>query len=379
MLRISSAFDAGNIRCLKLDDASDIVCEIEKDSNSDFYQWFYFRLSGAAGQNCTVRITNAAGAAYPNGWENYNTVASYDREHWFRVPTRYENGELIFSLQPEQDSVYFAYFAPYSMERHADLIAACQSSDRVSAEVIGQSLDGQDIDLLKISDPETPGADKLKLWVLARQHPGESMTEFWIEGFLDRLLDEDDPVAREILKRADFYVIPNMNPDGSRRGNLRVNAAGANLNREWENPTLERSPEVFYARRKMMEVGVDFSFDIHGDEGLPYNFIAGTHGIPSFDERLLNLLETFKEDYERANPDFQRVYGYPQNRPQQGNLTMCSNNTAETHNCLAMTLEMPFKDNADAPNELEGWSPSRSQALGYAAMDPIWRILDKLR
>ena len=41
-----------------------------------------------------------------------------------------------------------------------------------------------------------------------------------------------------------------MNPDGSVLGNLRTNAAGANLNREWENPTLERSPEVFSVREK---------------------------------------------------------------------------------------------------------------------------------
>ena len=38
--------------------------------------------------------------------------------------------------------------------------------------------------------------------------------------------------------------IPNMNPDGSYRGHLRTNASGANLNREWKEPTLEKSPEV---------------------------------------------------------------------------------------------------------------------------------------
>ena len=27
--------------------------------------------------------------------------------------------------------------------------------------------------------------------------------------------------------------MPNMNPDGTRRGNLRANALGVNLNREW--------------------------------------------------------------------------------------------------------------------------------------------------
>lgn len=38
--------------------------------------------------------------------------------------------------------------------------------------------------------------------------------------------------------------MPNVNPDGSIRGHLRTNAVGANLNREWKEPTPERSPEV---------------------------------------------------------------------------------------------------------------------------------------
>jgi murein tripeptide amidase MpaA len=42
-----------------------------------------------------------------------------------------------------------------------------------------------------------------------------------------------------------------MNPDGSWRGHLRTNAAGANLNREWAAPSAERSPEVLLVRNKM--------------------------------------------------------------------------------------------------------------------------------
>ncbi len=45
--------------------------------------------------------------------------------------------------------------------------------------------------------------------------------------------------------------VPNMNPDGSWRGHLRTNAAGANLNREWAAPSAERSPEVLLVRNKM--------------------------------------------------------------------------------------------------------------------------------
>src|SRR5690606_23531050 len=109
-----------------------------------------------------------------------------------------------------------------------------------------------------------------KIWVIGRQHPGETMAEWLIEGMLERLLDRNDPVARTLLEKASFHVVPNMNPDGSRRGHLRTNAAGTNLNRAWAAPSMEKSPEVFLIRERMQSRGVDFSLDVHGDEELPY-------------------------------------------------------------------------------------------------------------
>ena len=67
-----------------------------------------------------------------------------------------------------------------------------------------------------------------------------------------------------------------MNPDGSARGHLRTNAAGANLNREWGAPTAERSPEVLWTLNAMDATGpVDLMLDAHGDEAEPYCFIIG--------------------------------------------------------------------------------------------------------
>ena len=121
-LSISSAFDAGNIRVVSQDGATADL-EIVADHMSDFYQWFYFRLAGAAGREVTLRITNCAGSAYPHGWPDYKGVMSLDREEWVRIDgTSYADGVLTMKLTPPQDVVWIAYFAPYSMERHHDLV-----------------------------------------------------------------------------------------------------------------------------------------------------------------------------------------------------------------------------------------------------------------
>jgi murein tripeptide amidase MpaA len=372
-ITISSSFDAGNIRVLNQDGANADL-EIVKDHMSDFYQWFYFRLAGAAGREVTLRITNCEGAAYPHGWPDYRACMSVDRDEWVRIPgTSYSDGVLTIKLTPSEDIVWIAYFAPYSMERHHDLVTTIAGIPGVGYSSLGKSLDGQDIDCLTI------GEGPLSVWLYARQHPGESMAEWWMEGALEKLTDEDDPVARLLRRECTFHVVPNMNPDGSRRGHLRTNAVGANLNREWHAPTAERSPEVLCVRNAMDETGVDFAMDVHGDEAIPANFLAGFEGIPSVTERQTRLFNLFSETLEKLSPDFQREQGYEIPAPGEANMSMSTTQLAERYGCVSMTLEMPFKDNVGLPDEVYGWSPQRSKFLAYACLDALHAILPELK
>jgi murein tripeptide amidase MpaA len=372
-LVISSAFDAGNIRVVS--QAGDRVdLEIVQDHLSDFYQWFYFRVAGGAGREITLRMTNCAASAYPNGWPDYKAVMSLDREEWLRLAdTSYSDGVLTMKLTPPQDVVWIAYFAPYSMERHHDLVTQTAALPGVDYRSLGKSLDGQDIDCLTI------GEGPLNVWLYARQHPGETMAEWWMEGALEKLTDEDDPVARILRKECTIRAVPNMNPDGSRRGHLRTNAAGVNLNREWHAPSAEKSPEVLCVRNAMDETPPDFAMDVHGDEAIPANFLAGFEGIPSVAEGQLRLFNLFAETLERLSPDFQRSQGYEIPAPGEANMSMSTTQLAERYGCVSMTLEMPFKDNFDLPDDVYGWSPQRSKYLAFACLDALHAVLPELK
>ncbi|WP_290654546.1 M14-type cytosolic carboxypeptidase [Idiomarina sp.] len=375
-MHINANFDSGNIDVIKADSADDIRLAIRKDHQSDFYQWFHFKLFGEAGEEHVMTIENAAGAAYPDGWKGYQALASYDRETWFRVPTDYDGKQLTIRHTPEQESVFYAYFIPYSYERHQDLIQSAQQSVDCYHELLGETLDGRELNLLVIGEP---AAHKNTIWVTARQHPGETMAEWFMEGFIARLLDDEDGVARKLLEQNVFYVVPNMNPDGSARGHLRTNAVGTNLNREWAEPSLEKSPEVFYVLKRMQETGVDMFLDVHGDEALPYNFVAGCEGIPSYDKRHEDLEDTFKAALLAATPEFQTQYGYERDEPGKANMTVANSAVGERFKCLSYTLEMPFKDNADLPDEDFGWSTARCQRLGEDVLTAMLAVSPKLR
>jgi murein tripeptide amidase MpaA len=221
------------------------------------------------------------------------------------------------------------------------------------------------------------------------------MAEWLAEGFLDRLLDPFDALATRLRSQATFYCIPNMNPDGSVRGHLRTNACGANLNREWattvktneagetvtyEAPTLERSPEVFHALQVLDRIGCDAYVDVHGDEEIAANFFAGTQGITGWSPRLAGLFQAFQGSLAKCNPDFQTEKGYGDDDPGQANLAICADQVAQRFDCLAVTLEQPFKDSTfDTPMPNCGWTPQRAKRLGASLLDAFNDVLPSLR
>ena len=379
-MHITANFDAGNIDVISLEDKKDIQLAIRPDVGEEFFQWFNFRLSGEIGEQYVLNIVNAGAASYLEGWENYQAVASYDREYWFRLPTSYKGGKLTIVAELECDTIQIAYFAPYSYERHQDLLAAVQTHPLVSVEHLGETLDKRDLTLVKIADGDSSNdKSKRNIWITARQHPGETMAEWLVEGLLYSLLDSDNATAKLLLEKANFYIVPNMNPDGSVRGHLRTNAVGTNLNREWLNPSLEKSPEVFHVINKMEATGVDLFYDVHGDEALPYVFLAGSQGTPSYNDRLARLRDKFSDVLKLASADFQSEFGYDIDAPGTANMTIATHWVAERFDCLANTLEMPFKDNDNVPDADTGWSPERSIKLGEASLVAMLAVVDELR
>ena len=55
-----------------------------------------------------------------------------------------------------------------------------------------------------------------------------------------------------------------------------------------------------------------------------------------------------------GNPDMQREHELPISAPGEANMTMCASGVAARFRCPAYTLEMPFKDNANAPDAVYG-------------------------
>mmetsp|Transcript_12461 Transcript_12461/g.18285 ORF Transcript_12461/g.18285 Transcript_12461/m.18285 type:complete len:457 (+) Transcript_12461:150-1520(+) len=399
---VSDTFDGGNIEFIhaisKEDDSIDVIVRIKPDIHTELekmahMQYFCFRVTiGGLGnkkkkQRVNYIIENAERVSYPTAWPGstvFYTNNVEDVDSWKRNrDTAYVAGQLSWPHVHESNgSIYFSYFPPYSYARHLSFMSRCASLAHVGT--LGQSLEGREMDYIVV------GTGSLVAWVIHRQHPGESMAEHYAEGLLTRLLGLDnngdvDGVVKQLLSLFTFYIVPCMCPDGAVKGHLRTNAAGANLNREWtstanyEAPSLERSPEVYYTLEKMKETGCDFFLDVHGDEELPFNFLSGAANIPNWGPRLEALHGAFCAAYSRQG-EMQQKYGYPATPAETvlKYMNVACNQIGYRFDCLAVTLEMPFKDCKDYPDPDYGWNPKRSRDLGASVLEALLYVAPQL-
>lgn len=348
---IESPRDSGNIIVHQIS-GSEAALLIRSDDAASWAQWFNFTVTAERGSACVLNILNAGNCTYPEAWEGYRACV-LDGDEWRRAETRYRDGVLTISHMMEGNSAQFAYFEPYPYARHAALIR--QTAATWSVDILGHSLDGRPIDRVRM------GSGPYSIWLIGRQHSGETMASWWMEGALAHLA-----VADGLLAAATLNIVPLANPDGVVRGNLRGNAAGCDLNRQWHKPDAARAPEVTAILAAMEATGVDFVLDAHGDEMVPHVFIDASPTAGN-----IVGLERFKALLLRQSPAFQTRVGYPGDYGGDGAKGMCARANAGRFDAVGLTLEMPFKYAIETPDPERDWSAEASRQLGRDCIDAL--------
>ncbi|AOE50910.1 M14 family metallopeptidase [Kangiella sediminilitoris] len=371
MISIRGDFESGSVNVLSAKRAGDIRLEIPKDSKACTRQWFYFSVTTEKPETQKISLVNAGKTTYLMGWKGYRAFASYDLQNWFRVDTIFEQGELKIEHQATEQKVYYAYFVPYPLERKSNLIEKLKKSSYVEIEELCKTPLENSIELIKLRAKKK---NNKKVWLIARQHPGESMSQWVIEGMLESILNE--PKLEQILSEVNFYIVPNMNPDGSQIGNHRTNNAGINLNRVWHSADKIEAPEVFYVREALLKHGVDVFIDLHGDEAIPHNFMMVSGDMKSGNK--------IKEKLASVNPDFQLVYDYDNDGLDSSESccqTSCCNSScnisakatdfvAENFDAVSLILETSFKE-LERNGTTVAWDHDGCKRLGKSLWDVI--------
>ena len=168
----------------------------------------------------------------------------------------------------------------YSWERHERLVAELSGPGQLGTHIYRRDARGPAARLVDLR------GWTFQIWATARQHPGESMAEWCAEG-----LGASSTIRttrwRASCGASHGAARPEHEPGRGRRRLFEVNAAGANLNREWASGVYEgtrayvRGPRGVLHARGDGPVGDGCHVDIHGDEAIAANFLPGRKAFPS--------------------------------------------------------------------------------------------------
>lgn len=279
-------FDSGSIGSYTIDnDANEIEFTVVPDGLSYQY-WTNFQTSGVFGEEVTFRITNKDQVSFliglndDNDPEEAQMVYSCDGENWNRLTNHsYSASTYTFTETFACDEVQIATFFPYSCRKMSDFVDTVSISQYADKFILGFSEQGRDIDLLTITNTAIPIEDKNIIYIIGRQHAGETASSHMLEGMINFLIS-DDVNAYVLRNNYVWFIVPMVNPDGVYIGNSRATSEGVNPNRDW-HPNNHDSVEIDIVRTHIQSInaypgpGIDLFIDWHSqmnDTGW-YNFI----------------------------------------------------------------------------------------------------------
>ncbi len=361
-MRIEADFECGNAIVDKIAD-TEAYLSIRPDSNAKYFEWFYFRVTGEAGVLRTFHLTNAHAASYPQAWNGYRALASYNGTDWFRVQTQYVDGVLSIKHQAAQTTTEYAFFVPYFEAQREKLLEDCAKVGERRTLLTTER--GRKIDMIRFGS-ESPSK---KVWIYSRHHAGEPMAEYCIEGIMRRLADAQDPTVQRLFAAGiAFYCVPNINPDGTALGNLRANAGGIDLNRDWKQNVEPKSIEVAGLLKVLESEGVDFFLDLHGDEEHQYVWLVQPHPdlVTAENAPTQEYLEAYVRDhYAEYGPDPKG------DSPSPVDSGMAVDYVAWKFKCPSLIVELPFKDTIGANSTIDSLQVAGCVAFGRDCVDMI--------
>lgn len=118
---------------------------------------------------------------------------------------------------------------------------------------------------------------------------------------------------------------------------------------------------------------------MHGDEALPYCFVAGFDGVPNLRQNRTELVRRYRHSLTELSPGFQEVHGYGADAPGEANMNRAINYIAGHFGAVTMIMETPFQDNHDLPrSDVGGFSTNRCGHLTRNSLDALLKIIDEI-
>lgn len=275
-LKVTADFPGGSARVEGIDqDTRTVRLVPTPHADRGWMCWWYFKLEGARrGETITLDVGGGV-------WATPDRAAvSTDDKSWAHTAPgkREQKDRIVYRHVAEGGPMWFAWGPPFVLRHARELVeTATKASKHATAFELCKSKDGHPVPALKVDEPGPAGAERLGIWVQARQHAWEAGSSWVCRGFVEWLLS-DDPAATALRKRATVFVVPVMDADNVERGAGGKNQKPHDHNRDWADQAVH--PEVQAAMKHLAGLHaagrLDLFVDLHnpgaGDRS-PFFFV----------------------------------------------------------------------------------------------------------
>jgi hypothetical protein len=236
-----SNFDSGNLRTVTTTDSVNYTVTTHADIVG---RWFYFKMKNVKHKYVSVTVSNS---------DATRPMYSYDNINWERFTSSESPSKNIFRKTYTSDSVYVAYYIPYSVEQLNRKFSEWKAKPHTKIDTIGYSEQNRPMLLLTATDESVPDSLKIFMWMHGRTHPSETPSSYHLDGMVDFFLS-DNEIAGFLRKRIKWFILPSINPDGVFLGKSRVNSNNVDLERQWNLPDSSTPKEVRAAKLFLLSI-----------------------------------------------------------------------------------------------------------------------------
>jgi hypothetical protein len=197
---------------------------------------FHFLVQAEPGTQLTIEFKNLDniwnGQSGSIARELKTAVISADGRSWKPISLQsLPENRVRLTVTMSGLKLYVARVEPYRLSDLEQLLGTIRTNPLVQIKSIGKTVEGRELEIVQIGNPRVPN----RVFLRARAHAWEAGSSWVVQGFIKRLLQEDQSSCNW-RERYCAYILPMANKDGVARGRTRFNLEGKDLNRDWDKP-----------------------------------------------------------------------------------------------------------------------------------------------
>jgi len=339
-VKFDANFESGNMNSVSTSDSVNYTVSTKSDIGG---RWFYFRITGA--KDKFIRVNIVDDKTYSIN-DVKRAMYSYDNKNFTRFTAAESPNEGTFQTTFSQDTVYVAYYTPYTFSYLQERINEWSQSEYVSVDTLGLTNHNLPIQEIILTDKSVPNDNKYQVWIHARTHPGETPASWHFDGIVQTLLKNDD-VIEYYRKNIVFHLIPFTNPDGVYYGRSRTNYDGVDVESNWNETDANTSTEVKILKKRMAELNNEKPFSVflnlHSQASTFCTMWIHTPGSTS------DLF--YQKEFQMANLNSSDIPYFAQTDYSQSNLSSVFPEGWQWNNwgnkIMALTYETPYDQYSD--------------------------------